>query len=70
MIIEIDNKLYREYSTRREANIPGKKRQKISMIGNWIGRRFVASMTFIGGCDKEVFNTWLEQILLPLLAQL
>ncbi len=22
-------------------------------------------MTFKGGCDKEVFNTWLEKMLLP-----
>ncbi|WP_339049005.1 IS630 family transposase [Candidatus Mesenet endosymbiont of Phosphuga atrata] len=66
----VDNRLYREYgrALRGEkiyADILGKKRQRISMIGGWIEKRFIAPMTFTGGCDKEVFNMWLGQILLP-----
>ena len=35
------------------------------MIGGLIGRKFIAPLTFTGGCDRHVFNAWLEQILLP-----
>ena len=35
------------------------------MIGGLIGRKFIAPMTFNGGCDN---NLWLEQILLPQLS--
>ena len=38
------------------------------MIGGWIKKKFIAPVTFIGGCNKEVFNAWLEQILLPQLS--
>jgi hypothetical protein len=57
----VDNRLYREYARapRGEkvyADIPGKKRERISMIGGLIGRKFVAPLTFTGECNKEVFN--------------
>ena len=45
--------------------MPGKKRERISIIGGWIRKKFIAPLTFTGGCNKDVFNTWLEQILLP-----
>ncbi|WP_353284057.1 IS630 family transposase [Wolbachia endosymbiont (group A) of Lypha dubia] len=66
----VDNRLYREYGRapigkKIYADIPGRKRERISIIGGWIGKRFIAPMTFKGGCDKEVFNTWLEKMLLP-----
>jgi transposase len=66
----IDNRLYRAYgrSLRGQkiyASIPGKKRERISMIGGWMNHQFIAPMTFTGGCNKEVFNLWLQQILLP-----
>lgn len=47
------------------ASIAGKKSERISMIGGWFRKNFIAPMTFRGGCDKEVFNTWLAQVLLP-----
>lgn len=69
----VDNRLYREYARatlgeKIYADIPGKKRERISMIGGLIGRKFIAPMTFNGGCDNVVFNVWLEQILLPQLS--
>ncbi|WP_339047649.1 hypothetical protein [Candidatus Mesenet endosymbiont of Phosphuga atrata] len=57
---------YIENMDKRRENIrTGKKRERISMIGGWIGKKFIAPLTFTGGCDKEVLNLWLEQILLP-----
>ena len=38
------------------------------MIGGLIERKFIAPMTFNGGCDNVIFNLWLEQILLPQLS--
>ncbi|WP_264374775.1 hypothetical protein [Wolbachia endosymbiont (group B) of Carcina quercana] len=36
------------------------QRERISIVAGWIGMRFIAPMTFKGGCDKEVFNIWGE----------
>jgi transposase len=35
------------------------------MIGGWMNHKFIAPFTFQGGCNSNVFNTWLENILLP-----
>lgn len=32
-----------------------------------MGSTFIAPFTFQGGCNSEVFNTWLEVVLLPTL---
>ncbi|WP_265026144.1 transposase [Wolbachia endosymbiont (group A) of Bibio marci] len=37
----------------------------MSIIGGWIEKKFIAPMTFTGGCNKDVFNIWLERRLLP-----
>ena len=31
-------------------------------------KKYLAPMTFKGGCDSSVFNTWLKKVLLPGLA--
>lgn len=69
----VDNRLYRTHgrAPRGEklyASIPGKKSHRISMIGGWIKKKFIAPMSFTGGCDKKMFNTWLVQVLLPQLS--
>ncbi|MGL9725991.1 MAG: transposase [Wolbachia sp.] len=66
----VDNRLYREYGRfprgkKIYADILRRKRERISIVAGWIGKRFIALITFIGKCNKEVFNAWLEQILLP-----
>jgi hypothetical protein len=68
----IDNRLYREYARAPRgqkiyAEIPGKKRERVSIIGGLIGSAFIAPFTFQGGCNADVFNAWLEQVLLPTL---
>lgn len=32
-----------------------------------MGKQFIAPFTFKGGCNADVFNTWLEHVLLPVL---
>jgi transposase len=70
----VDNRLFYEYAraprgTKVYADIPGRKRERISMIGSLLNGKFIAPMTFNGGCDTDMFNTWLEEILLPTLPQ-
>lgn len=66
----VDNRLFRTYARAPKghkiyADIPGQKRERCSMIGGWMNRRFMAPLTFQGGCNAQVFNTWLKTILLP-----
>jgi transposase len=69
----VDNKLYRPYGrsprgVKIYASLPGKKRERISMIGGWVNHTFIAPMSFQGGCNRIVFNAWIKNILLPELA--
>jgi transposase len=66
----VDNRLYREYARAPRgqkiiANVPGKKRERHSMIAGLRNKKLIAPFTFQGGCQAEVFNVWLENILLP-----
>lgn len=66
----MDNRLFRPYAralcgTKVYADIPGKKRERYSMIGGWMNKKFIAPFTFQGGCNSNVLNIWLEKILLP-----
>lgn len=65
----MDNRLFRPYAralrgTKVYADIPGKKRERYSMIGGWMNKKFIAPFTFQGGCNSNVLNIWLEKILL------
>ena len=66
----VDNRLFRAYARAPRgqkiyADIPGKKRERYSMIGGWMNHKFIALFTFQGGCNADVFNFWLETIILP-----
>lgn len=66
----LDNRIYRVYgrSLKGEkiyASIPGRKRERVSMIGGWIQNQFIAPMSFKGGCNNDVLNAWLLNVLLP-----
>ncbi len=68
----VDNRLYREYARAPRgqkvyAEIPGKKRERVSVIGGLMSGTFIAPFTFQGGCNSDVFNTWLKEVLLPTL---
>lgn len=69
----IDNRLHREKARAPRgikvvAFVPGSRKERISIIGGWIQKKFVAPMTFKGGCNAEVLNTWLKEVLLPQVA--
>lgn len=68
----VNNQLFREYARalrgkKVHARIPGKKRERISMMGGWFQHQFIAPMTFKGGCYREILNTWLKNILLKII---
>ena len=66
----VDNRLFREYARAPRgrkimADIPGKKRERYSMIGGLINKKFISPFTFQGGCNRHVLNIWLRDIFLP-----
>ncbi|WP_331255968.1 IS630 family transposase [Candidatus Bealeia paramacronuclearis] len=70
----IDNRLYREHAwaprgQKVYAEIPGQKRERVSIIGGLMKGAFVAPFTFQGGCHADLFNAWLEEVLLPNLSK-
>ena len=57
----IDNRLFREYARALRGQevygeIPGKKRERVSVIGGLLQKTFIAPFTFQGGCNSDVFN--------------
>ncbi|XGA08220.1 MAG: transposase [Wolbachia endosymbiont of Xenopsylla cheopis] len=42
-------------------------KKESSMIAALNNGKIIAPMTFEGHCDTEVFNTWFEQFLTPIL---
>ena len=65
-----DHRLFRVYARAPRgqkiyADIPGKKRERYSMIGGWMNLKFMAPFTVQGTCHADVFNTWLKNILRP-----
>ena len=66
----MDNGLFRPYAralrgTKVYTDIPGKKRERYSMIGGWMNKKFISPFTFQGGCNSNVLNIWQEKFLLP-----
>jgi transposase len=66
----VDHRLYRAYGralrgVQIPAHIPGKRGVRVSMVAGWYQKKLIAPLTFEGGCDQIVFNTWLETVLLP-----
>lgn len=66
----MDNRLFREYARAPRgqkimANIPGKKRERFSVIGALQNKKFIAPLVFQRGCNSERFNAWLKDHLLP-----
>jgi len=57
----IDNRIFRPYARAPRgkkiyADIPGKKRERYSMIGGLMNNKFLAPITFSGGYNTEVLN--------------
>ncbi len=47
------------------ADIFGHRTQRISLIAGLLGHKLIAPFTFEGYTDAEVFNDWVEQMLIP-----
>ena len=45
--------------------VSGKKYARESIIAGKNGNKIIAPMCFYGTCNTAVFNTWIEQMLLP-----
>ena len=70
----IDNFLYYPwgYGPRGQivkGEISGRRYDRESFIAGKVGNRIIAPMCFKGTCNTELFNTWLEKVLLPELQQ-
>ena len=66
----VDNKVYREYGRAlRGREVPGevsgKKANRLSVIAGLRKKNLTAPFRFEGYCDTDVFNTWIEECLLP-----
>lgn len=66
----IDTYLYREYGRAKRgekiiAEVPGKKYARQSVVAALCGKTTLAPLGYYGTCDAKLFNTWLEQKLVP-----
>ena len=44
---------------------PGHRSKRLSMIGAWCNRRFIAPFMFEGHCNTKLFEIYLAKILIP-----
>ena len=68
----VDKFIIREYGLgtigeRVYGDCSGKRYDRESFIAGKIGSKLIAPFCYKGTCDTELFNFWLENILLPLL---
>ena len=66
----VDASLHRPYGraprgTKVMGEVSGTRVHRISLIAALNGSRLLAPMRFEGYCDTQVFNTWVEEVLLP-----
>jgi transposase len=45
--------------------VQGRRGKRISILGALLDKKFLAPFIFEGGCNKDIFNAWLEHVLLP-----
>ena len=68
----VDHRLYRQHgraprNQRLYQAVPGKRRERTSVIAASQGGKLVAPLTFNGTCNTEVVDAYFEQVLLPVL---
>lgn len=56
---------YGPIGERFEARKSGKRTERVSWIAALKGNRMFAPMTFEGSCNRDLFEMWLEEALLP-----
>jgi transposase len=62
---EVPPRGYAPRGKRCYAHKAGKSGKRVSFIAALHGKTLFAPMTFEGNCDRSLFETWLEKILLP-----
>jgi len=68
----IDKFVFREYGwSKRGTAIPGsvsgKRYARESFIAGKLGTQIIAPFCYTGTCDTELFNMWLQKLLIPIL---
>lgn len=68
----IDHRLYRERGRAPRGEkiyqeVAGSRRGRTSIVAAYDGEKLVAPFLFDGSCMSDVFNFWLEKLLLPTL---
>ena len=68
----VDHRLYREYGRAPRGEriyqaVPGKRRERTSIIAASQHGKLVAPLVFQGSCNPEVVDVYFEQVLLPAL---
>ena len=58
---------WNEKGQRFHALKAGKRSTRVSIIGALSQKRLIAPLSFEGACNRQVFEKWLETMLLPLL---
>ena len=66
----LDHEVHRPYaraprSKKVYADISGKFRSRTTLIAGYMKGGFIAPFCFKGHTNTEVFNTWVEEVLLP-----
>jgi transposase len=66
----VEDTLYRQYARAPRgdaiiAEVKGKKSERISLIAGLLGHKLIAPLCFKGYTDTNVFNQWVEKVLLP-----
>ena len=56
---------YCEIGQRFHALKSGKRTQRVSWVAALKQDNLLAPMTFVGSCNRELFQMWLEECLLP-----
>ena len=66
----IDNYLYYPWSyglrgVKIHGEISGKRYDRESFIAGKVGKKIISPMCFKGTCNTELFNAWVENVLVP-----
>jgi transposase len=68
----VDHRLYRAHGRaprgeRLYQTVPGRRRERTSVIAACQGGKLIAPLTFAGTCNSEVVDAYFERVLLPAL---
>ncbi len=65
---EVHESVWSKIGPRFFGKKPGKKKVRYSLISGLLANKIIAPFVFIGSCIREIFEKYLEAVLLPTLA--